>query len=216
MNLKIFLAEHLGNDVAGDMLHTQFIRAYQHGIVILCCSSIRRCFYLGIFSYSADYPKKFVLLFSWAIYWHHIHFTRILIVSICTIGTCPCPWCTIPMAGVPNMGSQQDMLQQQMLACAENQSDKDLVAQSLIYKKTYAINSQHIEALLKEESLRPILVSVDSSRAWHIHVVLIECLLRETVYFQSQHLCYACSWSPIWIQAWGLEGYFGAYFTHAW
>ena len=37
----------------------EFLEVYRHGIVIMCCDGIKRCFYLQIFTYSADYPKKY-------------------------------------------------------------------------------------------------------------------------------------------------------------
>lgn len=42
------------------LLDEEFIRAYQHGIVITCCDGMKRRFYPRIFTYSADYPEKSV------------------------------------------------------------------------------------------------------------------------------------------------------------
>ena len=72
---KDFLLENLGEKAASDVLFThcqrelfheqwkillddEFIEAYQHGIVILCCDGVKRRFYPRIFTYSADYPEK--------------------------------------------------------------------------------------------------------------------------------------------------------------
>lgn len=72
---KDFLVEHLGENAATEILRThcqrelfheqwkilldeEFIAAYQHGIVILCCDGVKRRFYPRIFTYSADYPEK--------------------------------------------------------------------------------------------------------------------------------------------------------------
>jgi hypothetical protein len=40
------------------ILDDEFLEAYQHGIVIKCCDSIRRRFFPRIFTYSADYKEK--------------------------------------------------------------------------------------------------------------------------------------------------------------
>jgi hypothetical protein len=40
------------------ILDDDFIEAWKHGIVILCCDGIKRRFYPRIFTYSADYPEK--------------------------------------------------------------------------------------------------------------------------------------------------------------
>ena len=40
------------------ILDDEFIGAYKHGIVIVCCDGITRRFYPRLFTYSADYPEK--------------------------------------------------------------------------------------------------------------------------------------------------------------
>ncbi len=43
-----------------ELLDDDFLKAYEHGIVIECCDGQKRRFYLRIFAYSADYPEKYV------------------------------------------------------------------------------------------------------------------------------------------------------------
>jgi hypothetical protein len=43
------------------LLDDEFMEAWKHGIVILCCDGIKRRFYPRIFVYSADYPEKWVI-----------------------------------------------------------------------------------------------------------------------------------------------------------
>jgi hypothetical protein len=43
------------------LLDDEFIEAFKHGIVVKCCDGITRRFYPRIFTYSADYPEKYVL-----------------------------------------------------------------------------------------------------------------------------------------------------------
>jgi hypothetical protein len=40
------------------ILDDDFIEAWEHGIVILCCDRMKHRFYLRIFTYLADYPEK--------------------------------------------------------------------------------------------------------------------------------------------------------------
>ncbi|KAG2105838.1 uncharacterized protein F5147DRAFT_775151 [Suillus discolor] len=40
------------------LLDDEFLEAYEHGIVILCCNGIKCRFYPWVFTYSADYPEK--------------------------------------------------------------------------------------------------------------------------------------------------------------
>jgi hypothetical protein len=44
------------------LLDDEFLEAYAHGIVVQCCDGISRRFYPRIFTYSADYPEKFVTI----------------------------------------------------------------------------------------------------------------------------------------------------------
>ena len=43
------------------ILDDEFLEAWKHGIVIRCCDGVERRFYPRIFTYSADYPEKWVL-----------------------------------------------------------------------------------------------------------------------------------------------------------
>jgi hypothetical protein len=40
------------------LLDEDFIKACKHGVVVECPDGIFRCFYFGVFTYSADYPEK--------------------------------------------------------------------------------------------------------------------------------------------------------------
>lgn len=42
----------------------EFMHAYQHGLVFQCQDGVQRRFYPRIFTYSADYPEKYVNIIS--------------------------------------------------------------------------------------------------------------------------------------------------------
>jgi len=42
-----------------DILDDDFVDAYKHGIVLMCCDGIKRRLFPRIFTYSADYPEKY-------------------------------------------------------------------------------------------------------------------------------------------------------------
>jgi Plavaka transposase len=44
------------------LLDDAFMEAYEHGIVVTWMDGLERRFYPRIFTYSADYPEKYVLL----------------------------------------------------------------------------------------------------------------------------------------------------------
>lgn len=66
------------------------------------------------------------------------------------------------MTHVREMGTQQDMAQRRLLIRVDDDErrDKVLNARNLIYERNYAVNSTHVEALLKEQSLIPTVVSL--------------------------------------------------------
>ena len=43
------------------VLDDEFVHAYKYGIVIRCADGILRRVYPRIFTYSADYPEKYVI-----------------------------------------------------------------------------------------------------------------------------------------------------------
>ena len=54
----------LMHKVWSQLLDDDFVTAYTHGFVIKCLDGQSRRFYPRIFTYSADYPEKYVLLFA--------------------------------------------------------------------------------------------------------------------------------------------------------
>ncbi len=45
------------------LMDEEFLKAYVHGSVICCADGITRRVYPRIFTYSADYPEKYVIVF---------------------------------------------------------------------------------------------------------------------------------------------------------
>ena len=43
-----------------DLLDEEFLQAYEHGIVFVCGDNVKRRLFPRIFTYSADYPEKYV------------------------------------------------------------------------------------------------------------------------------------------------------------
>ena len=76
------------------------------------------------------------------------------------VARCPCPRCLIPKIRVANMGMPQDMKQRMTLARTDDVRRRNLVknAREIIYAKNYAVDSDVVETLLKDESLVPTMV----------------------------------------------------------
>ncbi|KAF8835853.1 hypothetical protein BDN67DRAFT_992306 [Paxillus ammoniavirescens] len=182
-SFKDFALENTGSKLPGDpffmhcrrelfhaqwqeLLDNEFIYAYTHGIVLTCCDGVKHCLFPRIFTYSADYPKKF------------------LIATIRNLGTCPCPWCLIPKDHVHNVASEIDVLQRSILARrdTEERHKKVAAAQKLIYEQQYVVDTPQVEALLKNESLVPT-KNAFSDRLGHLgfdfYLMLVVDLLHE-------------------------------------
>ncbi|KIJ60703.1 hypothetical protein HYDPIDRAFT_98197, partial [Hydnomerulius pinastri MD-312] len=145
------------------LLEDEFIEAYQHGIVITCCDRIKRRFYPRIFTYSADYPEK------------------ILIVCIRNLGTCLCPQCLIPKDRVQDLSTDRD---HQTHTRTDNAQlhEKILNACRLIYDKNYSVDTTQVEALLKPESFVPTLSAFSDrlhNTGFDLFVMLVVDLLHE-------------------------------------
>lgn len=137
------------------LLDNEFLEAYAHGIVLEGEDKIQRRFYPRIFTYSADYPEKFVAIYLiWSIStYSSVH--RVLIAGIRDKGRCPCPRCLMPLDRVHNLGTVPDMRQRQSLARTDNLDRRDKVtrARDMIYKENKAVNNRASEELLKDQSL---------------------------------------------------------------
>ncbi|KAI0312742.1 hypothetical protein OF83DRAFT_1165868 [Amylostereum chailletii] len=121
------------------LLDEEFSMAYQHGIIIDCSDSVRRCFYPRIFTHSTDYPEK------------------ILLVGIRYLGQCPCPRCHIHESELHKMGMRRDMTARVSKTREDDEPRRHKVKKAckLIFEENYAVNSAVVEALLKPESLFP-------------------------------------------------------------
>lgn len=69
------------------------------------------------------------------------------------------------MSRLQNLGKRLDMKQRLSLARVDNEDRKRKVqtARHIIYEKNYAVNSEAVEKLLKEESLVPTSVSTQNN-----------------------------------------------------
>lgn len=82
--------------------------------------------------------------------------------SIRDKGSYPCPRCLIPMKKLENMGTVLDIKQRKLLARFDDDLKQERVrkARQKIYEQDYAVDSEVVEALLKNQSLTPTAVSI--------------------------------------------------------
>lgn len=117
---------------------------------------------------------------------------RILLASIRNRGNCLCPRCLVPMSRLQNLGMKLDMKQRASLARIDDDARrrKVQIARRIIYEQNYAVNSEGVEKVLKEESLVPTLVRTEfgANRTLFIDRVLTECFLESPKSFRIRPL----------------------------
>ena len=90
------------------LLNEDFINAYIFGMIVLCADGIERHLFPQLFTYSADYPEKYI--FCYTLYSSlYIHY-RIILSTIKFLGHCLCPLCTCVKGKVQDLGTRADDL----------------------------------------------------------------------------------------------------------
>lgn len=76
------------------------------------------------------------------------------------MGQCPCPRCKIKKGAIRNLGTPADttIRREEVRVDDADLREKITNARKLIYERGYVVNSDHVEDLLKPESLVPTIV----------------------------------------------------------
>ncbi|KJA14075.1 hypothetical protein HYPSUDRAFT_107425, partial [Hypholoma sublateritium FD-334 SS-4] len=121
------------------LLDTEFMHAYEHGIVIECPDGVFRRFYPRIFTYSADYPEK------------------ILLATIRNFGLCPCPRCLISKDKIPDVGKVYDDHRRNTTSRIDSTARNfDInTARRFIYENGEGVKSAAVERVLRDKSFVP-------------------------------------------------------------
>ena len=139
------------------ILDDDFIRACTYGIVVMCIDGIERRVYPRIFTYSADYPEKYVPSVVISLTFISNSLLRVQLATIRDNGLFPCPRCLVSKSVLHLLGCPGD------IAVRVEQARKVLSklvtrARKLIYKDAKAINGKGVDDLLKEFSGVPTIV----------------------------------------------------------
>lgn len=149
------------HEVWRSLLDDNFLEAYQHGIVLRSADGILRRVYPRIFTYSADYPEKYVLL-SGNLHCMFDDRSRVLLATIRDRGLCPCPRCLVPRVDLDKLGHSRDAMRRTVTSRSFD-TQRIGLARGLIYDSGISLSSVKLERLLKPCSLVPTIVRI---RAW--------------------------------------------------
>ena len=142
------------------LLDEEFVDAYQNGIKIRCGDGVERLFYPRIFTYSADYPEKYVA-FNTAETKLRDTVDRIAVATIRNLGNSPCPRCLVGKHDLHKLGMPSDTKKREKHQRQEDTSRRSKVegAYKRIHELYGAIAGEPVEKELKEQSLIAIKVS---------------------------------------------------------
>ncbi|KIJ34409.1 hypothetical protein M422DRAFT_263553 [Sphaerobolus stellatus SS14] len=122
------------------LLDEDFWKAYKQGIVVKCADGITRRVYIRLFTYSADYPEKMLML------------------SLHDQGNCVCPRCLLPKELIHEMGMKRDLQRRQKLKQHDDHAmDHEISsARSKLYgQRGLKITSEAVDGILKPTSHVP-------------------------------------------------------------
>ncbi|KIJ40567.1 hypothetical protein M422DRAFT_256540 [Sphaerobolus stellatus SS14] len=137
MNCVILFASSQERHAAKSFSH---IATYREGIVIKCVDGVTRRVYLRLFTYSADYPEKMLML------------------SLRNLGTCPCPRCLVSKKDLGKMGEIRDMQNWVRLKRKDDGPDEyniKKVRDAIYGQQGKGITSTAIENILQPTSVTP-------------------------------------------------------------
>ena len=106
-DILTFLKRELVHAIWSLLLDDDFINAYIFGIIILCADGIERCLFPRFFTYSVDYPEKYISLLPVIYVNLYIHY-RIILSTIKFFRECLCPLCTCVRKKVQDLGTKAD------------------------------------------------------------------------------------------------------------
>jgi len=125
-------------------------------MIVDCIDGIRRRVFPRFFTYSADYPEKYVVLTNLS-QTYQTRACRALIATIKDFGKCPCPRCLVSIDQIHALGREDDRKRREELRREDNNERREKVegARKSLYNEGYAITGEHVDGLLKDESMVP-------------------------------------------------------------
>ena len=142
------------------LLDEEFMKAYKEGLIITCGDGITWKVFPRLFTYSANYPEKWVITISIPSCCAHADSGRVLLATLKFLGNCPCVQCLVEREKIFQLGSKLDMQCQQMKWWVDSHPRQVSVwdAQRQIFQFGRPVNSKIIDNIMVHSSV-PIEVS---------------------------------------------------------
>ena len=140
---------------------------------------------------------------------YQLRTTRTLIATIKDFGAHPCPWCFVSVDQIFALGCEDDWKWCEESCCQDSDECRKKVdnARKSLYEEGYSITGDHVDGLLKDESLVPTRVGHICPHIFHFLLwFLLECILISPVPFWLWLSQNVYCWRSAWGQAWGMEG----------
>ena len=146
------------------LLDPELLDAYEHGIVLKCADGVVRRIFPRFFTYSADYPEKYVLpVFVSFLFFliTNVHLYRVILATIRYLASCPCPCCFIKKEHISGLGTKADNQRRGHLRTdTEQRQSKVNQSRTWIFENGRGVNSTWVNDLLQEDSWIPTRVGI--------------------------------------------------------
>ena len=165
------------------LLDDVFMDAYENGIVMTFCDGIQRRLYPRFFTYSADYPEKYVVsIYSFS---RFNCSTRVLLCCVRFLGNWPCPRCLVHKSEIQDLGTKRDINRRETKKRIDDDRRRMLVetARDMIYVDGVRPGADAISNLLASRAVVPTQVSISvriqipATRA-SFNLSFAECIFR--------------------------------------
>ncbi|KAF5344215.1 hypothetical protein D9757_014413 [Collybiopsis confluens] len=143
-----FMRREIPHAIYAELFDKDFMNAYRDGIILRCGNKVTCSMFPRLFTWSADYPEK------------------MLLICCKCLGLHPCGECNISKDKIFRLGTvldrgTQDRLRRQDSELRQNKVER---ARELIFKKGYSISSKAIDYLLGDHSWTPTRVTNQERR----------------------------------------------------
>ncbi|KAF5348418.1 hypothetical protein D9757_014394 [Collybiopsis confluens] len=143
-----FMRREIPHAIYAELFDKDFMNAYRDGIILRCGNKVTRSMFPCLFTWSADYPEK------------------MLLICCKCLGLHPCGECNISKDKIFCLGTvldrgTRDRLRRQDSELFQNKVER---ARELIFKKGYSISSKAIDYLLGNHSWTPTRVTNQERR----------------------------------------------------